>query len=183
MLRVATISESTGRASVFLGAVSAGLIALGFRGVGHSQTTGTTVFEVVVLSSLVFLGTVAFLRCLEIAIDDWEFGVRQARLRATYAELLPQLSGVLATISGGEMVTVMLRGRWSPFQKMLSIAGSVAVLTGVVFGADIGVLAYGVASANLGLAVGIGVLTGATLTCLAAMYQYKRWCDATPAVE
>jgi hypothetical protein len=39
MQRVATISESNGRACVFLGAVSAGLIALGFestRGVGPS---------------------------------------------------------------------------------------------------------------------------------------------------
>jgi hypothetical protein len=37
MQRVVTISESNGRASVFLGAVSAGLIALGFestRGAG-----------------------------------------------------------------------------------------------------------------------------------------------------
>src|SRR5690242_8757473 len=74
MLRIATISEANGRASVFIGALSAGLIALGFQGVGHGRSAGTTVFEMLVLSSLAFLGLVAFLRCVEVSIDDWEFG-------------------------------------------------------------------------------------------------------------
>lgn len=34
MQRAATISEVNGRASIFIGAVSAGLIALGFEGAG-----------------------------------------------------------------------------------------------------------------------------------------------------
>jgi hypothetical protein len=40
--RAATISEANGRASVFLGAVSAGLIALGFQGAGHGRSAGTS---------------------------------------------------------------------------------------------------------------------------------------------
>ena len=38
----------------------------------------------------------------------------------------------------------MLSARWQPFQKMLSVAGSVGVPAGVVLGADAGVLVYGV---------------------------------------
>ncbi|HEX6526795.1 MAG TPA: hypothetical protein VF070_43295 [Streptosporangiaceae bacterium] len=38
MLRIATISEASGRASVFIGALSAGLIALGFQGIGHGRS-------------------------------------------------------------------------------------------------------------------------------------------------
>lgn len=38
----------------------------------------------------------------------------------------------------------MLSARRQPFQKMLSVAGSVGVLAGVVPGADAGVLVYGV---------------------------------------
>ena len=41
MQRVATISESNGRASVFLGAVSAGLIALGFWSTRGASPSGT----------------------------------------------------------------------------------------------------------------------------------------------
>ena len=111
--RAATISEVNGRASVFLGAVSAGLIALGFQGAGHGRSAGTTIFEVLVLSPLVFLGLVTFGRCLEIAIDDWEFVLRITRLRAAYTQLVPELAGLLA------------------------------VITSVVLGADVGVISYG----------------------------------------
>jgi len=76
---------------VFLGAVSAGLIALGFQGAGHGQSAGTTVFEMFVLTSLLFLGLVTFARCLEIAIDGWEFTGRIAHLRAAYVQLVPEL--------------------------------------------------------------------------------------------
>jgi hypothetical protein len=38
----------------------------------------------------------------------------------------------------------MLSARRQSFQKMLSVAGSVGVLAGVVLGADAGVLVYGV---------------------------------------
>ena len=39
IMRSATIGEANGRASIYLGAVSAGLIALGFQGRGRSPGT------------------------------------------------------------------------------------------------------------------------------------------------
>ncbi len=54
--RAATISEANGRASIFLGAVSAGLIALGFQGANSGRSGGHTVFQILALSSLTFLG-------------------------------------------------------------------------------------------------------------------------------
>jgi hypothetical protein len=178
MLRIATISEATGRASVSLGAVSAGLIALGFQGIGH----GRSAFEVLVLSSLTFLGFVAFLRCLEVSIDDWEFGMRIAQLRNVYCELMPDLVGVLAMTSATEESVTMLSGRWQPFQKMLSIAGSVGVLASVIFGSDLGVLAYGVGT-SLYVAIGVGAAAGLVSAVLASVYQYKRWCGASPTAR
>jgi hypothetical protein len=178
--RAATISEANGRASVFLGSVSAGLIALGFQGVGHGRSVGTTVFEVIVLSSLVFLGAVSFLRCLEIAIDDWEFAGRIAHVHAAYAQLIPELAGLLATSWGEEALTMMLNGRWAPLRKMLSVAGSVAVITSVVFGADVGVLLYG-CHLSLYVAMGLGVAAGVGLAAVSATYQWSQWCRASPA--
>src|ERR1700742_67956 len=171
MLRIATISEANGRASVFLGALSAGLIALGFQGIGHGRSAGTTVFEMLVLSSLAFLGLVAFLRCLEVSIDDWEFGMRIAQLREVYCDLMPDLTGVLAMTSAMEESVAMLGGRWQPFQKMLSVAGSVGVLTSVVFGADVGVLTYGV-GASLYVSIGVGAGVGLVAAVLGSLYQY-----------
>jgi hypothetical protein len=178
--RAATISEANGRASVFLGAVSAGLIALGFHGAGQGQSAGTTVFEMLVLTSMVFLGLVTFARCLEIAIDDWEFAGRIAHLRAGYAQLVPELACLLSGAWGDEKLNMMLTGRWQPFRKMLSVAGSVAVITSVVFGADIGVLLYGL-HLPLSVALAAGAVGGTALIGLTAYYQWARWCEASPS--
>jgi hypothetical protein len=177
--RVATISESNGRASVFLGAVSAGLIALGFESAGGVSSTGKMVFQVLVLTPLVFLGLVAFVRCLEIAIDDWEFVTRITRLRHSYNQLIPELAPLMAQAVADEGAVVMLSARWQPFQKMLSVAGSVAVITSVVLGGDAGVIAYGL-SHLLSLSVSVGAATGALALAWATWYQWGRWCNASP---
>jgi hypothetical protein len=179
MQRMATISDANGRASVFLGAVSAGLIALGFQGVGHGQSAATMVFAVLVLSSLLFLGLVTFVRCLEVALDDWEFVTRIAHVRAAYIQLVPELEAMLSASWGDEALNVMLRGRWRPFQKMLSVAGSVAVISSVLFGADIGVLIYGCGT-SLSVAIAGGAVGGLVLIAALGYYQWARWCEASP---
>jgi hypothetical protein len=52
-----------------------------------------------VLNSLTFLGLATFLRCMEVAIDDWDFGARIDGLRDVYAALMPELADVLAMTS------------------------------------------------------------------------------------
>lgn len=179
MQRVATISESNGRASVFLGAVSAGLIALGFesstRGAGP---VGRMIFQVLVLTPLVFLGLVAFVRCLEIAIDDWEFVTRITRLRCTYDQLAPELAPLMSQAVADDGLVAMLSPRWQPFQKMLSVAGSVAVITSVVVGGDAGVIVFGV-SRLLYLAIAVGAAAGALALGWATWYQWRHWCQAS----
>ena len=179
MQRVATISESNGRVSVFLGAVSAGLIALGFesstRGAG---SVGRMIFQVLVLTPLVFLGLVAFVRCLEIAIDDWEFVTRITRLRCTYDQLVPELAPLMSQAVADDGLVAMLSPRWQPFQKMLSVAGSVAVITSVVVGGDAGVIVFGV-SRLLYLAIAVGAAAGALALGWASWYQWRHWCQAS----
>ena len=180
MQRAATISEVNGRASIFIGAVSAGLIALGFEGAGSRHSAGSTVFAALVLTSLLFLGLVTFGRCLQIAIDDWEFSVRIMRLRAAYAQLVPELAGLLAEADTDEAEVSMFAGRWQALQKMLSVAGSMAVISSVVLGADAGVVAYGL-SASLLAALLAGTAAGTVLMFVTARYQWGRWCGASSA--
>jgi len=178
MQRVATISESNGRASVFLGAVSAGLIALGFESTRGASPIGHMIFQVLVLTPLVFLGLVAFMRCLEIAIDDWEFITRITRLRRTYDQLIPELAPLMSQAVVDEGTAAMLSPRWQPFQKMLSVAGSVAVITSVVLGGDAGVIVFGV-SRMLYLAIALGTAAGALSVGWATWYQWRHWCQAS----
>jgi len=141
MQRVATISESNGRASVFLGAVAAGLIALGLESTRGAGPVGRMIVQVLVLTPLVFLGLVAFVRCLEIAIDDWEFVARITRLRCTSDQLVPELAPLMSLAVADDRLVARLSPRWQPFQKMLSVAGSVAMITSVVVGGGAGVSA------------------------------------------
>ena len=97
------------------------------------------IVQVLVLTPLVFLGLVAFVRCLEIAIDDWEFVTRITRLRCTYDQLVLELAPLMSQAVADDGLVAMLSPRWQPFQKMLSVAGSVAVITSVVVSGDAGV--------------------------------------------
>ena len=67
--RAATIAESTGRATMFLGSVSAGLVALGL--IATATRLGATfyAFGVVVLATLAFIGLVTFERVLQSGIE------------------------------------------------------------------------------------------------------------------
>jgi hypothetical protein len=177
--RAATIGEANGRASVFLGGLSAGLIALGFQSTGH-RSAGTTTFQLLVLSPLVILGTITFLRCLQIAIDDWDFGDRIRRLRVVYAELLPVLAGRVGPVDGQEQAVVMLRPVLARFQALLTVAGSLCVITAIVFGADAGVLSYGL-HALLPAATGIGAAAALAFAAAGVHFQAARWQGAEQA--
>jgi hypothetical protein len=80
--RAATIAESTGRAAIFVGAVSAGLVALGL--IATATRIGTTfyVFGLILLATLSFVGFVTFERVLQSGIEDFGYAERIARLRA-----------------------------------------------------------------------------------------------------
>src|SRR5947199_3563515 len=63
--RAATIGESTGRATMFLGAVSGGLVALGLIATATSVGTAFYAFALVLLPTLAFIGLVTFERVLQ----------------------------------------------------------------------------------------------------------------------
>jgi hypothetical protein len=172
--RAATISEANGRASIFLGALSAGLIALGFQGAASGRTAGTTIFEVLVLSSLAFLGMVTFVRCAEISIDDWQFSLRITALRAVYAQLVPELADLLIAATGNEQATAMLTVRRQRFQVLLSVAGSIGVITSIVVGSDVSVLTYGI-GAPLAAGLSAGAITALVAICGSIRFQRARW--------
>ena len=74
---------------------------------------------------------------------------------------------------------MMLNGRWEPLRKMLSVAGSIAVITSVVLGADVGVLLYG-CHLPLYVAIGVGAAAGIAMATVSAVYQWSQWCRASP---
>jgi hypothetical protein len=104
--RAATIAESTGRATMFLGSVSAGLVALGL--IATATRIGATfyAFGVVVLATLSLVGFVTFERVLQSGIEDHGYAQRIARLRAFYFDYAPQITGYLVSVPPPQRLSI-----------------------------------------------------------------------------
>src|SRR6516162_1622332 len=87
--RSMTISEANGRSSLFVGAVSSGLIALVF--VGQLSHLGTTfyAFSLVVIPTLLFMGLITFERVLQSGSADFMYAIGINRIRHLYLEYAP----------------------------------------------------------------------------------------------
>lgn len=171
--RASTISETNGRASVFLGSVSSGLVALGFASQDARGSAAFAVFAIAVLSALVFLGIVTFARTVQTSIDDVLYATRIDALRSSYAQLVPELAAMLAVVHGGDVYQQRV-GRRSRVQKLLTVAGSISVITSLLTGADIGLFVVSV-SGSLITGLGIGVVTGAISVGAHLAYQSWEW--------
>jgi hypothetical protein len=172
--RAATIAESTSRATMFLGSVSAGLVALGL--IATATRIGTTfyAFGAVLLSTLAFVGFVTFERVLQSGIEDHGYAERIARLRAYYFDCAPEITSYLASVPLAQRLAIMgLRaGYWQGFR---TVAGMVAVVTAVLTGSAAGLIA-GVASGHSGVA---GFVTGGVVALgilvVLMRFQHSAW--------
>ena len=138
--RAATIAESTGRATMFLGSVSAGLVALGL--IAAATRIGATfyAFGVVVLATLSFVGVVTFERVLQSGLEDHGYAQRIARLRGFYFDTAPEVTGYLLDVPPPQRLSIqgLDTGYW---QGTRTIAGMVGVVTAVLAGSAAGLIA------------------------------------------
>jgi hypothetical protein len=165
--RAATIAESNGRASIFLGAVSGGLIALGFIGQASRLGTAFYAFGLILLPALAFVGLTTFYRVFQAGLEDVRLAQRTAQLRAFYFDAAPEVERYLHSVAPGERLEV--QGIWgSRGQKFLTMAGTVAVITAILAGSAAGLLAALLSSHSSWAAFSAGVVTGtATFAALA----------------
>lgn len=172
--RSATISESNGRTSIFLGAVSAGLVALAFAG----QTSRATLltFGLVLFPVLAFLGLVTFERVLQASIEDVLYLQRINRIRRFYHEAAPGLAGYLGVAAATDDVGTILaldaysRSRW---QVLLSAVGMVGVINGVLIGAVAGFAVAAIVGDHLWPAVLAGIVVFAVAVVVQQRYQIR----------
>jgi hypothetical protein len=162
--RSSTISESTGRASVFLGAVSGGLIALGLVATAAKTGVAFYMFGLILLPTLAFVGLATFHRVLQSGIEDLAYARRIAQLRDYYFEHAPELAGYLLN-PGESLPTPGLGiGLW---QQFVTVAGMIAVITSVLAGSAGGLLAAVLSGHSLVAALVTGVVVaGVALTGL-----------------
>jgi hypothetical protein len=176
--RSATITESVGRATMFLTSVSGGLVALGLVATATHVGTGFQAFGLILLPTLVFLGLVTFGRALQSGIEDHGYAVRIARLRAFYFDNAPEVTPYLASVPRSERL--LMQGIWGGGWKRHTVAGVIAVVTAVLTGSTAG-LAASVASASLTTSVVIGGVCGLALLIPLIHLQTVAWRRAPDA--
>jgi ABC-type sugar transport system permease subunit len=176
--RSSTISESTGRASVFLQAVSGGLIALGLVATAARVGVAFYSFGLILLPTLAFVGLATFHRLLQSGMEDLGYARRIARLRDYYFDHAPEVADYLPS-SAESLPTPGLGIRL--WQQFVTAAGMVAVITAVLCGSAGGLLAAVVSGHSLVAALVTGVLVAAAALTGLMRYQNSAWIRGTTA--
>lgn len=169
--RASTIAESTGRATMFLQAVSGGLVGLGLIATASRAGTVFYAFGLVVVPTLAFIGLVTFERTLQSGIEDHGYARRIALLRAYYFDQAPELTQYLLSVAPEERLRVqglsVERG-----QGFRTVAGMVAVITAVLAGSAVALAGAVVLDHSLAGAVVAGGV--ASMLSLGALMRYQR---------
>jgi hypothetical protein len=156
--RSQTMSESSSRASLYIGAVSSTLVALGF--IGQISEVGDTfdTFALTVLPTLYVLGVFTFVRLVECGFEDFRYGVAINRIRSYYIEVAGERAN-LFLLSGhddGQGVFENMGVRPEGRKQYFSFATVVAVINSVVGGSAVAIALGAFADASLGVAAGVG---------------------------
>jgi hypothetical protein len=178
--RASTIAESTGRATMFLGSVSGGLIALGLVASAARLGTAFYAFALVLLPLLAFVGVVSFERTLQSGIEDYGYARRIARLRAYYFDQAPELLPYLLSVPPAERLPEqgLPRSRW---QGWRSIAGMVAVITAALAGSAAGLVAAVASDHTLAAALPAGAAVAVAIVSTLMRRQVSVWTQVSEA--
>jgi hypothetical protein len=176
--RSSTISESTGRAGVFLQAVSGGLVALGLVATAAKTGVAFYMFGLILLPTLAFVGLATFHRVLQSGIEDLGYAGRIAQLRDYYFHHAPEVADYLP--GSAEPLPAPGRGirLW---QQFVTVAGMVAVITAVLSGSAGGLLAAVISGHSLVAALAVGVVVAVAALTGLMRYQNSAWIRGTTA--
>ncbi len=172
--RAATIAESNGRATMFLAAVSGGLVALGLVATASSLGSAFYGFALVLLPTLAFVGFVTFERTLQSSIEDTEYARRITLLRGYYFQQAPEIGPYLLSVPPAEQLLIrrVPGDRWQGFR---TVAGMVAVITAVLAGSTAAVAAIQIFDHSLAAAAIAGTLVALPAMIAMIRYQDSAW--------
>ena len=172
--RAATIAESTGRANMFLAAVSGGLVALGLVATASRLGAAFYGFGLVLLPTLAFVGFVTFERALQTSMEDTEYARRIALLRRYYFEQAPEIVPYLLSDSRAERLH-MQRVPGDRWQGYRTVAGMIAVITAVLAGSTAALAALLILDHSLAAAVIAGAVVALPVLIAMIRHQDSAW--------
>lgn len=176
MGRSMTISEANGRASLFVGAVSSGLIALTFVGQISQLGTAFFLFSLVVIPTLFFMGLITFVRVMQSGGTDYICTRGINRLRHLYLEYAPQLQSNFLLPAHDDRDEAMSQEQMTPSwaQVFFNVAGMIAMINSVLIGSFVGLL-LAVFALSLWVCTGMGMVVFLVSLFLHQRYQWLQW--------
>jgi hypothetical protein len=161
--RSSMITESLGRTTIYLGTLSATLVAFALVVQGDTTDDDFRLFALILLPALIFLGTVTFVRVLENSIEDTIYVMAINRIRHYYIEHAGEDARYF-TLAGrddleGAYANMGLESSaWRPF---FSVAAVLALINSMVVGALGGIGLDALVSRGPAVAVGTLVTAAA----------------------
>jgi hypothetical protein len=170
--RGSTVSESSARAALYVGAVSSGLVALGFFGQGGQRSDAFTVFALIVLPTLYVLGIFTFARLIASSIEDLLYGRAINRIRNYYRQVAGSDNRYLMLGGHDDPLGVLANmgiDRPSRWQLLFTLGTMIAVVNAIVGGS-----AVAFAAAASGAPLLVAVVVGA-LAAIVSIVIHVRW--------
>jgi exosortase/archaeosortase len=176
--RALSWNEAFSRASMFLSALSGGVIALALAAQATSFDARLTAFALLLLTPILFLGIATFVRLVEINREEVRWVIGMNLLRHAYLEAAPELRPYFVTgwhdDEAGIMTTFGATAGPGGFRhEFVTTPGVLAVVDGTLAGALAAMLG-GRADVGAPIALGSGVAVFAITIALLSVFQYRR---------
>jgi hypothetical protein len=178
--RSTTVSESSGRATLFLASVTGSVVALAF--VGQVSRTGAafTLFAMALLPTLLLLGLVTYWRLLQSAVEDLTYGLAINRIRAFYLTLDPVAADYLVMSSDHTRAGVLhnMGMRSSRWHLLSHSATVIIVVNAVLAGTMAGLASTLLGGVPFGIAATAGAVAAVIVLTLLSLHQARCWSAA-----
>jgi hypothetical protein len=170
--RSQTMSESSSRAALFIGAVSSTLVALGFLGQLSPGGDTFNTFALTVLPTLYLLGVFTFVRLVECAAEDFRYGLAINRIRSHYKQLAGEEARLFLLSGHDDLRGVFANASVPPDgrSQYFTFASVVAVIDSVIGGSAVAIALGAFLDASLGVAAGAGGVVA--ILSVAALLRY-----------
>ena len=174
--RGTTTSEANGRSALYLSTLSSALVALGFVAQVDAFGRSFSLFALLVLLPIVFLGIITFQRVVQSMVEDVFYAQGMIRIRSLYVELVPEMRPYFIQPTrertSGVAPEAFARGRWQP---LLTVGGAIAVVNCVLVGAIVGIAADLVLGPPFAATVLTGTVVAVATVAGHYIYQQHTW--------
>jgi hypothetical protein len=172
--RSANVGEMTGRATIYMGAVSSSLIAFGFLA---QVVTRLDPFVAAVLPAVFLLGEFTFAALVRNTQENLVLLGQMQRIRGYYRTLVPEAEAFFGPVeeaarSSAAMATVGLRV--GPARMLFTGASVVATINSIVGGIGVALLVTSVGGLTVSAALAVGIAAAVVLFGLHLLYQQQR---------